>query len=278
MSERRPGINPKLYHIALVLFCIAIFVLSSIHGEEFPKVGFEFSDKIVHFVIYAILYILFFYSLKNQTKSIKLQKYALEFALLFTMIYGATDEIHQYFVPNRSCELFDWFADSAGGLIMYYFFKFKFNRTKIKATVLISFLLFGLSGCSGSGGTNSVTVEIIQEEAWLDLMPVVGEENDPLGFLISLNVKPSETGDKFEAKDLKIFFNNSTVTGRTFQTEVLHPVKGEAVINVSQINSETYIDKTEVLPLEAQFTFNLYKNNKKLKTIKTSKLTIKKVY
>ena len=32
-------------------------------------------------------------------------------------VFGASDEIHQYFVPGRSCDLFDWMADMTGGAL-----------------------------------------------------------------------------------------------------------------------------------------------------------------
>ena len=35
-------------------------------------------------------------------------------ALIITIGYGAFDEIHQWFVPGRSAELADWYADSIG--------------------------------------------------------------------------------------------------------------------------------------------------------------------
>lgn len=89
-------IDPKIIHAGLVSYCLLIFILSSIPGDNFPEVKFEFSDKIVHLIIYAILYSLFFYSLNNQVKSVKLQKFSPEFALLFTSLYGLSDEAHQY--------------------------------------------------------------------------------------------------------------------------------------------------------------------------------------
>jgi len=36
------------------------------------------------------------------------------FALLVASAYGASDELHQYFVPNRECDVFDWMADTVG--------------------------------------------------------------------------------------------------------------------------------------------------------------------
>ncbi|HMQ69297.1 MAG TPA: VanZ family protein [Ignavibacteria bacterium] len=115
-------------HVLLAGYCLLIFVLSSIPGENFPKVEFEFSDKIVHIAVYSVLYILFFYSLKNQSKYVKLRDYALEFSVLFTSLYGITDEIHQYFVLNRSCEFLDWVADTVGALLMYLIFRYKFRK------------------------------------------------------------------------------------------------------------------------------------------------------
>jgi VanZ family protein len=55
------------------------------------------------------------------------------------MFYGASDEIHQYFVPNRSSELGDWAADVLGVivavLIIKYFLQNKymlFKNTVVK--------------------------------------------------------------------------------------------------------------------------------------------------
>ena len=269
-------INPKLYHFALISFCLAIFILSSIPGEEFPKIDFKFSDKFVHFIIYGILFILFFYSLKNQTKSIKLQKFALEFALLFTVLYGATDEVHQYFVPKRSCELLDWIADSAGALMIYSIFKIYYF--KIKSLALFVLLPFFLFGCSGTSEMGNVNISITEAEAWLDLMPVIGEADDPLGFLISIGIEPATTTDKYEIKDLEIYLNNDTVSGKKFQTEIVPAANRMIKVNVFQLNDETYLNKNKDQPQQARFAFTLYKNNKKVKTLKTSALTIKKVY
>lgn len=118
----------KHWHVLLIGYCLLIFILSSIPGENFPKVDFEFSDKIVHLAVYSVLYILFFYSLKNQSKYVKLRDNALEFSILFTSLYGVTDEIHQYFVLNRSCEFMDWVADTAGALLMYFILRYKFKK------------------------------------------------------------------------------------------------------------------------------------------------------
>jgi VanZ family protein len=36
--------------------------------------------------------------------------------IIFCAFYAATDEIHQFFVPGRACELFDFAVDSTGAL------------------------------------------------------------------------------------------------------------------------------------------------------------------
>jgi len=35
-------------------------------------------------------------------------------SLLSAAFYGMTDEIHQYFVPGRSADPWDWLADTVG--------------------------------------------------------------------------------------------------------------------------------------------------------------------
>jgi VanZ family protein len=38
-------------------------------------------------------------------------------AMLITAGYGASDELHQWFVPGRTADVFDWLADATGGTI-----------------------------------------------------------------------------------------------------------------------------------------------------------------
>jgi VanZ family protein len=40
--------------------------------------------------------------------------YKIILAIGITSLYGASDEIHQIFTPNRSVEILDWLADTAG--------------------------------------------------------------------------------------------------------------------------------------------------------------------
>jgi VanZ family protein len=43
--------------------------------------------------------------------------------VIIAVLYGASDEIHQYFVPGRVCDIFDLVADSIGGFIGAFFTK-----------------------------------------------------------------------------------------------------------------------------------------------------------
>ncbi len=101
----------------VVLYCSAIFIQSSFPSLKPPGLDFKLSDKLLHLVVYLILFFLFFYSLNNQNKNIKLKEHALLFSLFFTIIYGASDEIHQYFVPYRDSDFFDWIADAIGAFL-----------------------------------------------------------------------------------------------------------------------------------------------------------------
>lgn len=39
------------------------------------------------------------------------------YAVLFASLYGITDELHQIFVPGRSCDPLDWLVDTLAALI-----------------------------------------------------------------------------------------------------------------------------------------------------------------
>lgn len=67
-------------------------------------------DKALHFSIYAVLAFL----LTRLTFEGVPRLRAAAIAVLIAVVFGALDEWHQSFIPGRSKELADWFADTAG--------------------------------------------------------------------------------------------------------------------------------------------------------------------
>ena len=274
-------IKPTAYHIALVTYCLIIFILSSIPGEEFPKVDFEFSDKIVHAVIYAVLYVLFFYSLKYQSKYVKLQKFAPEYSLLFTSLYGVTDEIHQYFVMNRSCEFSDWIADTAGALIIYILFKMTvLGKKRITSVLFLLSIILIVSGCSGNNNTvrkDSPVVKLESTEAWLDFMPVVGDEDkNRFGFVIRMNISGRSPDTNYTVSDFKISLNNDTLLNKRFNIVIENYSDSGYIMNITHVYNENYLDKNKSYPEEAEFSLTINKADKLISKITTPKIKILK--
>lgn len=71
-------------------------------------------DKLLHAAEYAVLGMLLAAALGGERLA---PGRVLLWAVLLASAYGASDEIHQAFVPNRSCDLRDWIADTAGAAI-----------------------------------------------------------------------------------------------------------------------------------------------------------------
>lgn len=108
------------YHLPLILFLVFIFIMSSIPGDSIADITFEISDKLIHAAVYFVLYFLFQHSLHNQEKFPLIKQHAFLFAFLFTVLYGASDEFHQYYVPTRESDIYDLVADAVGGLVAYF--------------------------------------------------------------------------------------------------------------------------------------------------------------
>ena len=93
-----------------VLWAALIFFLSS-GPRDIPAPEVVGIDKVLHFGAYGVLGFL-------------LARGRLSFALtaLIGILYGASDEVHQMFVPGRSPSVFDWIADAAGVLAGVYLY------------------------------------------------------------------------------------------------------------------------------------------------------------
>ena len=72
--------------------------------------------KTAHLSIYTLLGILTMNYMITSLKGRGFYQRGLS-ALLFCILYASTDEIHQYFVPGRSCELRDVCIDTLGAII-----------------------------------------------------------------------------------------------------------------------------------------------------------------
>lgn len=102
----------KLYFsLPFIISSILIFIASHQEGVPFDTSDFIFQDKVYHFIAY------FIYGLSIQLFLLKYRmvksKYII-YTIIIGSLYGLSDEIHQYFIPNRSTEFFDWVADTLG--------------------------------------------------------------------------------------------------------------------------------------------------------------------
>jgi VanZ family protein len=100
--------------VAVLAYAAVIFYLSS-QSHPLPWVTHHFWDKGLHCTEYAGLGLLLVVALFRSTA---LRPAGLVVAATaLAVFYGATDEIHQYFVPGRLCEWGDLLADSIGGAL-----------------------------------------------------------------------------------------------------------------------------------------------------------------
>jgi VanZ family protein len=116
------------YHFPFLLWLAIIFFESSFPNDAFPKVEIWGADKLVHMGVYGLLAALTYISLIHQEKFPYLLKHALVFTIIICGVYGVSDEFHQYFVPNRDCEFWDWLADFIGVVIMILLIKYYLTK------------------------------------------------------------------------------------------------------------------------------------------------------
>lgn len=95
-----------------------IFYLSSqSHPEEtLPTLVTFFSDKVLHAVEYAVLGALCYRAVRGSGND-SWCRLAIPVAILLASLYGASDEVHQAFVPFRDSSWLDWLADTVGAAL-----------------------------------------------------------------------------------------------------------------------------------------------------------------
>ena len=135
-------VKKKLSVLLVIIWMVFIFIMSSFDANESSNqsgliVGiisdiFNINNihmlsmiirKLAHFSEYFILGILTYNMIRKYDK-----KYYI--AIIICVIYAISDEIHQIYVPGRSCQILDMAIDSLGALSSIFLFKGKhlFNK------------------------------------------------------------------------------------------------------------------------------------------------------
>src|SRR5574341_1123890 len=180
-SPKITGNRFKVLLSLTVLYALFIFYLSSISSTGDPRtilnflpfkslmsimnsiehpelryllyplyIFYKYPDKVGHVIQYAIFGFLLYYTLRNSSNN-TLRSHAPIFAVIIGVAYGAADELHQFFVPEKKVNILDLISDSAGILIAQAFIfirdrlqtSFKGNRAPIldlKLAVILTLL------------------------------------------------------------------------------------------------------------------------------------------
>ncbi|MXZ00503.1 VanZ family protein [Candidatus Poribacteria bacterium] len=116
------------YWLPSLLYMALIFAVSSMEQPPLPMPQFEWLtiDKLYHFIEYAILGGLLAWAFVKAKPPIVPSALIWVLAAVISILYGASDEWHQTFVPGRFATLADWVADALGsiagvlGIYLYY--------------------------------------------------------------------------------------------------------------------------------------------------------------
>ena len=116
----------KLSFIILVVTLMGIIFLFSSYDAQASSVQSQmivdfinkyvptnssYIRKLAHFSLFFVLEMILYTGLK-----IYMVRNPGLYSILVVSIYAISDEIHQYFVPGRSCELRDMMIDICGGI------------------------------------------------------------------------------------------------------------------------------------------------------------------
>jgi VanZ family protein len=104
---------PVALHMGLIYY----FSSLPYPEERLPKFLFEaLGDKLLHAIEYSVLAVLCFRAFRRAAGRYAANS-AVVLAITVASLYGATDEVHQAFVPFRTSAWSDWLADTAGAAI-----------------------------------------------------------------------------------------------------------------------------------------------------------------
>jgi len=105
-----------VFLVAALVYLAVVFVLSHIPGQHLTF-AFDVWDKAIHFAEFVPLGFLLAGWMARRTWAPRARLPLTLAVAAVVAIFGAADELHQWFVPNRSATVGDALADALGGLV-----------------------------------------------------------------------------------------------------------------------------------------------------------------
>lgn len=119
-AEQRGGFAGRV--LPAIGYSAFIFIMSALSAPPTPTFDLSWGDKVTHAGAYGLMTLFTFRATRWLLAGRGLRVQMLT-AAGYAMLFGASDEIHQAFVPNRQCDLMDWIADATGALLALLFIR-----------------------------------------------------------------------------------------------------------------------------------------------------------
>jgi len=123
-----------IFKCILTLVYAGIIYWESSRDTSFVSLPYH-TDKLVHFAEFGLLCLMTCWSLSFLRAGNK-GVYKIILAIGVTSLYGMSDEFHQLFTPNRSVDVFDWLADTAGAVAAGFLWQTITHKLQTKEKVL----------------------------------------------------------------------------------------------------------------------------------------------
>ena len=103
--------------LPLGFFIFIVFIIyladSANHNFAFNLIGhIPYGDKLMHGLLYGVMALLLNYGLKF--KAYKFLGFNLQVGALIVLTFAGIEEISQYWLPSRTCDVWDFVADTVG--------------------------------------------------------------------------------------------------------------------------------------------------------------------
>ena len=86
---------------------------SADHNFAFRLIGhIPYGDKVMHALLYGVMALLLNYGLNYKSK--KILGFNMQIGAIIVLTFAGVEEITQYWLPSRTCDMFDFVADTVG--------------------------------------------------------------------------------------------------------------------------------------------------------------------